>query len=532
MPSDHQEAPEGKPQGMVACSQVTAVNAGLHILNQGGNAVDAALATAACLTVVEPCQNGLGGDCFALVWDGKMLHGLNASGRSSSGWTADRFAGKDNMPIKGWESVTIPGQIAGWRAILDRFGSCSMERCLEPAIDAASNGFTVTPIVAKSWASGLETHGHSQPFSDTFSVNGQAPDAGSIFTLPDHAKTLRRIAESNGDDFYFGGLAERIIREAQAGGSCLSADDLASCEVEWVSPISLNACGVTGHEIPPNGQGIAALAACGIAEHLELDRYELDAPQAVHLQVEALKQAFADLTAEVADPASMRMSPEALISPDRLKARATLIDHDLAGPMKASLPSSPGTVLLTTADSEGRMVAFIQSNFKGFGSGVVIPGTGIAMQNRGYGFVTTPGHPNQVGPRKRPFHSIIPGFWTKDGHPLGPFGCMGGDMQAQGHLQLWQRLFRWGQDPQAAINAKRWRLQNDGTLFLEEGFSSSTKDYLSKLGHRVESAPASHFGGAQMILRQEDGSYIGATDLRKDGAVGVTSNSVDSKHQG
>jgi gamma-glutamyltranspeptidase / glutathione hydrolase len=509
-----------KRRGMVAASQVTAVNAGLHILNQGGNAIDAAVATAACLTVVEPCQNGIGGDCFALVWDGEKLHGLNSSGRSPLGWTADRFSGMDAMPNCGWESVTVPGQIAGWRAILDRFGSCSMETCLEPAIDAASNGFVVTPIVAKSWKAGLATHGHSSSFSDTFSVSGNAPVPGSTFHLPDHAKTLRRIAESGGDDFYQGDLAERIIADARSGGGCLTTDDLANCKAEWVTPISIDACGVKGYEIPPNGQGIAALAACGIAEHLGLDRFCLDDPQAVHLQIESLKQAFADLREEVADPEAMRISPQELLSSQRLAARAKLIDNNCAGPMEATLPSSPGTVLLTTADSQGRMVAFIQSNFKGFGSGIVVPGTGIAMQNRGFGFVTTPGHPNQVGPRKRPFHSIIPGFWTKGGQPIGPFGCMGGDMQAQGHLQLWQRIFRWGQDPQAAIDAKRWRLRNDGLLFLEDGFSPMAHEHLIKRGHRIEFAPPSNFGGAQMILRQEGGAYLGATDPRKDGLVG------------
>ena len=512
-------APRGR--AMVATSQVTAVNAGLHVLKQGGNAIDAAVATAACLTVVEPCQNGIGGDCFALIWDGAGLHGLNASGRSPAGWTTERFAGLEQMPASGWESVTVPGQVAGWRAILERFGSWPMEACLEPAIDAAAGGFTVTPTVAGVWVQGLAAHGHLKPFADTFSHNGQPPAPGCTFTLPDHARTLRRIAESNGDDFYRGELAQRICAEARTGGSCLNADDLANHRVDWVTPLSLEACGVTGHEIPPNGQGIAALAACGIAEHLELDRFDHDDPQAVHLQIESLKQAFADLRAEVADIDAMRLSPQALLVPERLAARAELVDADRAGPMNTTLPSSPGTVLLTTADNEGRMVAFIQSNYHGFGSGIVVPGTGIALQNRGVGFVTTPGHPNQVGPSKRPFHTIIPGFWTREGEPVGPFGCMGGDMQAQGHLQLWQRLFRWGQAPQAAVDAKRWRLRNDGVLLLEEGFAPATRDRLAGMGHQIQDAPPGHFGGAQMIIRQADKTYLGATDPRKDGAVGV-----------
>jgi gamma-glutamyltranspeptidase / glutathione hydrolase len=521
MSAQIKDSSNGRGRAMVASSQVTAVEAGCHVLREGGNAIDAAIATAACLTVVEPCQNGIGGDCFALVWDGHELHGLNASGRSPAGWTPERFSVLNQMPYKGWDSVTVPGQIAGWKALLGRFGSWTMEACLEPAIDAAAHGFTVTPTVARAWAHGLATHGHSKPFAETFSCDGRPPEPGSTFALPDHAHTLRRIAQSNGDDFYHGELAEKILADARAGGSCLNAEDLATCQPDWVTPLSLEACGVTGHEIPPNGQGIAALAACGIAEYLDLNRFDHDDPRALHLLVEALKQAFADLTTEVADEDAMRLSAQDLLHPNRLASRASLIDESRAGPMQATLPSSPGTVLLTTADAQGNMVALIQSNLHGFGSGVVVPGTGIALQNRGVGFVTTPGHPNLVGPKKRPFHTIIPGFWTQGGQPLGPFGCMGGDMQAQGHLQLWQRIFRWGQSPQTAIDAKRWRLQKNGLLMLEDGFSSNARRQLSQMGHRIQDAHPSQFGGAQVIIKEADGSYLGGTDPRKDGAVGV-----------
>ena len=509
---------------MVVTSQETAVEAGLTILKLGGNAIDAAIATAACLTVVEPCSNGLGGDCFALIWDGESLHGLNASGYSPKKWTPERFAGRDTMPESGWESVTVPGQIAGWKAALERFGSLSMEACLQPAIEAAEEGFTVTPVTAAAWTKGLEIHGHSSAFHQTFargSGPGGQPVTGDRVTLPDHGRSLRRIGESLGDDFYHGDLAGRIASAALEAGAALDLSDLADCRVDWVTPLQVDACGVTGHEIPPNGQGIAALAACGVAEHLPLDGLQPDDPRAVHLLIEAMKQAFGDLFAEVADSRHMHLDPNELLSSELLRKRAACVDPDRAGPMRTPPPPDTGTVLLVTADAEGRMVSFIQSNYCGFGSGVVVPGTGIALQNRGSGFVTTPGHPKQVGPRKRPFHTIIPGFWTRDGKPLGPFGCMGGHMQAQGHLQMWQSLFRWNMSPQACLDSKRWLLEKNGTVSLETGTDPALATALRDLGHSVQERPSKHFGGAQLILRQDDGGYIGATDPRKDGRIGI-----------
>jgi gamma-glutamyltranspeptidase/glutathione hydrolase len=326
---------------MVASSQVTAVDAGLEILRQGGNAIDAAVATAACLSVVEPCSNGLGGDAFALIWDGQRLHGLNASGRSPEGWAPERFAHLDAMPTYGWDSVTVPGQIRGWKAALERFGHLSMSDCLAPAITAAEEGFTVTPITAAAWAGGLEKHLHHSAFRETFGTGSGpkgAPRSGDSHRLPDHARTLRRLAQSNGDDFYVGELARHLCRAAHEGGSPLNADDLSSFEVEWVEPLALKACGVTGHEIPPNGQGIAALAACGVAEYLDLDRYAPEDPVAIHLLIESMKQAFADLRTEVADSKFMGITPEDLLAPHRLKARAARIDPHQAGPMSSPLP--------------------------------------------------------------------------------------------------------------------------------------------------------------------------------------------------
>ncbi len=507
-------------RNMVATSQPLAAQAGLRMLLAGGNAVDAALATAIALTVLEPTGNGLGSDAFAILWDGERLHGLNASGRSPAGWSPDRFP--NGMPERGWESVTVPGAVSAWVALSQRFGKLPFADLFAPAIAYASEGFPVSPVIAALWKRAERTLADQPGFADHFLPGGRAPAAGEVFRSPDMAASLAAIAESRGETFYRGALARRIADFARAHGAALDEDDLAAHEADWCGTVSSTYGDVALHEIPPNGQGIAACMALGMTRHLGLERFAADDPAALHIQIEAMKLALADAEAYVADPAAMtEVSAQDLLADDYLARRAALIDPARAQDFGAGAPRHGGTVYLTAADASGMMVSFIQSNYAGFGSGVVVPGTGISLQNRGLGFVTTPGHPNRVGPRKRPFHTIIPGFLTKGGAPLMSFGVMGGPMQAQGHLQMALRTQVWGQDPQAAADAPRWRFVSGRTVAIEDSLGTAALEALGALGHAIEvEAPDASFGfgGAQLIHRIE-GGYAGGSDPRKDGQV-------------
>ncbi|SDY28868.1 gamma-glutamyltransferase family protein [Citreimonas salinaria] len=504
---------------VVATSQPLATQAGLAMLVRGGNAVDAAIATAAALTVLEPTGNGLGSDAFCILWDGKELHGLNASGPAPAGWTPDRFP--NGMPFRGWESVTVPGAIGAWAAVSERFGTLPFADLLQPAIGYAESGYTVSPVIGALWARGAESLGDQPGFASAFMPGGRAPKAGERFASADFARSLRLIAETKGRAFYEGELAEKIAGFAAEHGAALTRDDLAAYSPEWCGTISGGFDDTQLHEIPPNGQGIAAIMALGMLEHTGVRDLDPDSPAALHLQIEAIKRAFADLHAFVADSRYMTdVTPEALLDPAYVAQRATLIDPDKAQDIGPGAPKNGGTVYLSTADSSGMMVSFIQSNYAGFGSGVVVPGTAISLQNRGAGFVTDEGHPNRVAPGKRPFHTIIPGFVMKDGAPDMSFGVMGGPMQAQGHVQMVLRCQHWGQDVQTAIDAPRWRFVEGDQVACEASMSEATRDALGAMGHAISVEPpdsAFGFGGAQLVRRLPGGGYMAGSDPRKDG---------------
>jgi len=506
----------------VATSQPLAAQAGLRMLLAGGNAVDAAIATAITLTVVEPTMNGIGSDAFAIVWDGKTLHGLNGSGRSPRAWTPARFAGRSSMPTEGWDSVTVPGVVSAWVSLSDSLGKLPFEKLFEPAIAYAENGFPVSPIIAGQWQDQVPRIKDQPGFAETFLPNGRPPAAGEYFRSPGHAQTLRQIAATHGDAFYRGDLAEKIVACSDQHGGAMTMDDLASHQADPVNPISLPYRSLTLHEIPPNGQGIAALMALGILEHFDLASMGPDSVTAVHLQAEAMKLAFADTYRYVSDPESMELPVSALHDPDYLRERASMIDLKRAQIYAHGQPSQSETIYLTTADASGMMVSYIQSNYMGFGSGVVVPGTGISLQNRGFGFSLSADHPNCVAGGKRPFHTIIPGFATQGADPFMSFGVMGADMQAQGHVQMMVRTADFMQNPQAAADAPRWKVLPDDTLLIEQGYPKDVLTGLSDLGHDVIAMPqGSHdFGAAQLIRRMEHG-YAAASEPRRDGqAVG------------
>jgi gamma-glutamyltranspeptidase/glutathione hydrolase len=504
-------------RNVVATSQPLATQAGLRMLLQGGNAVDAALAAAITLTVVEPTSNGIGSDAFAIVWDGNALHGLNGSGRAPRGWTRERFSGLAQMPRTGWDAVTVPGAVDAWSRLSARLGVLPFADLFKPAIVYAEKGFPVSPITASRWQEAWPVFSAFPEITRTFFPSGRAPRAGELFRCPEQAQTLAAIAASHGESFYRGDLARRIAACAAAEGGAMSPADLDAHRSDWVTPLSVAYRGVHLHEIPPNGQGIAALIALGILRHFDLTRYAPDSAESLHLQIEAMKSAFDVVFRLVADIDHMPVPPEEILDDDRLAARAAAIDLKKAARPGAKMPGSGGTVYLTAADASGVMVSLIQSNYLGFGSGVVVPGTGIAMQNRGCGFVLADGHPNAAAGGKRPFHTIIPGFVTRDGRALMSFGVMGAHMQPQGHVQMVVRIFDYGQNPQAACDAPRWHVAPDAGVALEPGLPPATVAGLEKRGHRVVlDEPASLFGGGQLITRMADG-YLAASDPRKDG---------------
>lgn len=501
----------------VATSQPLATSAGVQMLLAGGNAVDAALAAAIALTVVEPTSNGIGGDLFAIVWDGLTLHGFNASGRSPAAWTRERFDPHDTVPLRGWLSVTVPGAVSGWVELSRKFGALSFRRLFEPAIGYARGGFPVSPITAAAWQRSFDRLHEFPDWRTTFAPGDAAPAAGERFTSEAHARTLEAIALTTGESFYRGDLARRIAEHAAGTGGHLTRDDLAEHRCDAVGTLSLNYHGHRLHEIPPNGQGIAALIALGLLQHFELRKLQVDSPDCLHLQIEAMKLAFADAHRFVADPKFMDVDPLDLLEPEYLAARAKRIDPARAADPQHGAPRPGGTVYLTAADADGRMISLIQSNYFGFGSGIVVPGTGIALQNRGHGFTLERGHPNKVGPRKRPFHTIIPGFVTKDGRPWMSFGVMGGEMQPQGHVQLIVRCVDFGQNPQAASDAPRWKVLDGRRVMLERGWDTRVVEELQRRGHDVLIADPSEFGGAQLIQKLPTGGYVAASDSRKDG---------------
>ena len=517
-------------RNVVSTSHPLGAQVGLKMLQSGGNAVDAAIATAAAMAILEPCSNGLGSDAFAIVWDGTELHGLNASGPAPAAWTPAYFGAKygaaaTTPPKRGWDSVTVPGAVAGWVALHERFGRLPFADLLAPAIEIAERGYAVPVIIQQKWRNAAALHElTSQPgFAQAFLPHGRAPEVGERFSFEAAARTLRLIALTTGESFYGGEVAEAAEAHALQHGGVMRAADFAAFRPEWVTPLSRDYRGYTLHEIPPNGQGIAALIALGILEQFDIAALGADSVASQHLQIEAMKLAFADVYRHVAEPRAMRLSARQMLDPGYLVGRSRLIDPQRAQDFGPGHAPQGGTIYLSSADERGMMVSFIQSNYMGFGSGVVIPGYGVSLQNRGHGFTLDPTSDNLVGPGKRPFHTIIPAFLTKEGRPVMSFGVMGGDMQPQGHLQTLVRMLDYRQQPQAACDAPRWRW-NAGTLSVEPGFAAAQG--LVDLGHKVDSFTDSYqdFGAGQFIWRLDEGQgdvalagYAAASDPRRDG---------------
>jgi len=509
-------------RNVVATSQPLASQAGAKAFARGGNAVDAALAAAITLTVVEPVMNGIGGDGFAIVWDGSTLHGLNSSGRSPAAWNPGRFAHLSAMPLRGWESVTVPGQVAGWVALSEKLGRLPFDALFEDAIRHARDGFPVSPVIARQWAqSVVELQSH--PGFSAFMPNGRAPAAGEIWKFEDQARTLEDIARTRGASFYRGRLAEAIARFAREHDAALSLADLEAHVPRWVQPIDTAFRGHEVHEIPPNGQGLAALIALGLLERMPLEDFPAGSAERMHLEIEAMRMAFADVHEYVADPACMRVGVDDLLSDAYLSRRARIIDPRRAGVHGPGKPESGGTVYVCAADAAGCMVSYIQSNYRGFGSGVVVPGTGISLHNRGSGFVTKAGHANEVDGGKLPMHTIIPAFLTRGGKPTMAFGVMGGNMQPQGHVQMIMRHVVEGLNPQACSDAPRWRINDGGMLTVEPTVAGEVVEKLVEMGHRPQVLPCGNldFGSAQLARRlgDDDGksAYVAGSDHRRDG---------------
>jgi gamma-glutamyltranspeptidase / glutathione hydrolase len=547
-------------RNIVSTSQPLAAQAGLRVMAAGGNAVDAAIAAAATMTLVEPCSNGLGSDNFAIVWDGQQLHGLNASGTAPGAWTLDYFQKKygtdaSARPLRGWDTVTIPGAVAGWVALHTKLGKLPFADVLAPAIEYAERGYAVSPIVQDKWRMAEPLLRDQPGFAEHFLPKGRAPNVGEHFTLKGAAKTLKLIAQTKGEAFYRGEIAAAMAAHSKAHGGAMTQADLAAYAPLWVKTISKDFASHELHEIPPNGQGITALMALGILKHTPFAETKVDSADWQHWQIEAIKLAFADVYAHVADANTMNVTPEQMLDEAYLASRAKLIKAKQAQQFSAGTLPTGGTIYLTTADESGMMVSLIQSNYMGFGSGVVVPGYGISLQNRGHGFSLDAKSANVVAPGKRPFHTIIPGFLMKRSalqnvsspplpsagegwgegagvtlqptlEPVMSFGVMGGNMQPQGHVQTLSRMLIAGQQPQAACDAPRWKFMQGVDIEVEAAMPSAVLSELAARGHKITQANDSYmdFGSGQFIWRlgnpKVDG-YVAASDSRRDGqAVG------------
>lgn len=524
-------------RNVVATSHPLGAQTGLQVLLQGGNAVDAAVAAAAVMTVLEPVSNGLGSDAFCMVWDGRTLHGLNGSGPAPQAWSPAYFQGKYGVqatapPVRGWDTVTVPGAVAAWVALSRRFGKLRFADLMAPAIECAERGYAVTPIVQQKWAASVPLLLSQPGFAGAFMPFGRAPGVSERFAWPAVARGLRLIGETEGEAFYRGEIAQALVRHAKAHGAAPTLADLAGYEPKWVQPLSHDYRDHTLHELPPNGQGMAALMALGMVRHFDLRSHGVDSVVSQHIQIEAMKLAFADVYRYVGDPASMSVSPQQMLDSDYLKARARLIRLDRAQVFDAGRPDEAhrrgGTIYLTVADDRGMMVSFIQSNYMGFGSGVVLPDYGVSLQNRGHSFSLDPRQVNVVAPGKRPFHTIIPGFLSRPGKVSGEieaqmaFGVMGANMQPQAHLQTLVRMLDFHQHPQAACDAPRWRFNTGLEINVETNMPAHQVQGLADLGHHMEVINDSYqdFGAGQFIWRLGDPAvdgYLAASDSRRDG---------------
>jgi len=512
--------------GMVATSQPLAAQAGLDVLKSGGNAIDAAIATGAALTVVEPASNGIGGDVFALIWieAEKKLYGLNASGKSPAGITLEKVKekGHETMPKMGWLPVTVPGCPSAWADLSERFGKLPLSDVLKPAINYARDGYPISPTLGYFWERAFNSYKklEGEEFSgwlDTFALDGKAPKVGDVWKSAGHANTLEEIGKTNAKSFYTGALADAIVAHAEKCGGYLTKEDLASHKNTWDEPISVNYRGYDVWEMPPNGQGIAALIALNALK--AWDFTHRDCELGLHRQFEVMKLAFSATKYYITDPAHMEFDPADFLTEayaEKLRSQV----GDMAIDPIVNKPNSGGTVYLCAADSEGNMISFIQSNYMGFGSGIVIPGTGIAMQNRGADFSLEPTHPNALKGGKKTLHTIIPGFMTKGGKAVGPFGVMGGYMQPQGHMQMVMNTVDFAMNPQASLDAPRWQWMEGKNFTVEHGFPQHIAQQLARRGHNITVAlDSGGFGRGQIIWRNENGVLIGGCEPRCDSVI-------------
>lgn len=525
MPYKSGRIPLSGKNGVVATSNALAADAGLEILKKGGNAVDAAIAAAACLTVVEPTANGIGSDNFTLVWMKDKLYGLNSNGPSPEKITLEEVRrNHETMPVHGWIPVTVPGTPKGWATLNRKFGNLTLLECLTPAIRHAEEGFPVAANVSHMWKRAAKKYKEIfkgeqyEEWFKTFTINGEAPEAFQIMTLPDHASTLRKIGETDAEAFYTGELADRIEEDALKHGGYLRKSDLADFEPEWVTPLKVGYRGYEVAELPPSGQGMVALMALNILSNFKVEKRDA---LYYHRAMEAMKMAFADGLHHITDPSDMLFKPSDFLTDEFGKRRAEKIKEE-AQIFTHEDPFHSGTVYLATADKEGNMVSMIQSNYMGFGSGIVVKGTGIALQNRGADFKLDKNHVNCLAPKKRTYHTIIPGMLLEDNKCIGVFGVMGGYMQPQGHLQVMSNLLDFNLNPQMALDCPRWQWTKEKEILVESTFDEKMVEELKKLGHEITvTEDNSHFGRGQMILKMKNGAYVAGTESRTDGNISV-----------
>jgi gamma-glutamyltranspeptidase/glutathione hydrolase len=539
---DRPHGPRGKTRsavlarhGMAATSQPLATAAAIRVLQHGGNAIDAAIAANAVLGVVEPMSCGIGGDLFAIAWDAKTkkLYGLNASGRAPYAATIDlmKSRGLESIPTRGPLSWSVPGCVDGWDALHRRFGSKPWADLLAPAIGYAEEGFPVSEIIAGDWHGAERTLGQIPTSAACYLPDGHAPAFGDLFKNPDLARTLRAIAQGGRDAYYRGPIADAIVAYSREAGGLFEKKDFEENQSTWVEPVSTNYRGYDVWELPPNGQGIAALQMLNLLEPYDLKSLGPQSAEALHLMIEAKKLAFEDRARYYADPEFAKVPVAALISKDYARERGKLIDRDHANDHPApGVPTGGETIYMTVVDGDFNCVSLIQSNYNGFGSGHVPGKLGFALQNRGCLFALDPDHPNALKPHKRPFHTIIPGFVTKSGHPWLSFGVMGGDMQPQGHVQVLCNMIDWGMDVQSAGDAPRFyhsgssgptgaHARDGGTISLESGIGPDVRRSLESKGHRLGTSRGV-FGGYQAIRIDPDrGVLMGGSDPRKDGGA-------------
>ncbi len=531
-PSMAGRSPVYAPNAVAATSQPLATSAAMRVLDRGGNAIDAAVTAAAVLSVVEPMMTGIGGDMFAIVWLAKehRLVALNASGRAGSLMTREELLkrGRTSTIPRGIEAVTVPGALAGWQALLATYGTMTLAQAVEPAIGYAERGFVVTPVIAEDWAGQAALLRRDVGARATFLRDSQPPRAGDWFVNADYARTLRQIAAEGPAALYGGALGRRIADRVKELGGFITLEDLKQNTPTWVTPISVNFKGYRVWEMPPNNQGIATLEMLRILEPYDLVAMRQNSSAYLHLLIEAKKLAYADLARYVGDAEHLTLTPKQMLSDAFIDERRSHIDLKHAASVVEPGPERTGgeTIYLTVADKDGNMVSFINSNFDEFGSGIVVPGTGFVLHDRGSGFTVTAGLPNTVAPGKRPFHTLIPGFVTKPGaraaadgsgdEPYMSFGLMGGSMQAQGHAQFLINHLVFGMNVQQAMDAGRFRHNTGTRVIVEPVIADSVQAALRALGHDVTTARATQFGGSQAIIKLARG-YVAGSDPRKDG---------------